>query len=136
MAKVNNKNKKAAVTASHKKKNTKKTKPKTKSRAKGKTKKSTAKKKKLNIDSTPKTVLIFIICVIAVVGITAAAVSLASGGRHSGRVKTPDKDIAWGIDVSSHNGSVDWSAVKDGVDFVIGVIPRVKLIRISSIRIT
>ena len=81
-----------------------------------KTKKKAA-KGKADKKNKRKIVLICLAVVLALAGMFAAFFALHGGSRQTGTVKLPDKEIAKGIDVSSHNGDIDWKTVKSEVDF-------------------
>lgn len=57
--------------------------------------------------------------VLAVFGIVLLVIHL--NGRIAGNkitaVTLPDKEVAWGIDVSAHNGDIDWEGVAAQADF-------------------
>ena len=87
-----------------------KTKTKTKPKKKPKSKAGLSDKSKIII--TVSTILtVFIVFLISVM-------LVASSARSSSKelVKL-NKDVAYGIDVSHHNGDIDWKAVKNEVDF-------------------
>lgn len=93
---------------------TKTTKKKTKSKTK-KRKKKSALKKKFNALLKNKRV-------IAIVAIIAAVLCIITVAAVNGRNTVPqayefDKEVACGIDVSSHNGKIDWDKVAETNDF-------------------
>jgi len=101
-------------TPSHKKKTAVKKKP---SAKKSNGRRPSANKKKQQTLS-PKAVRILVICAVLVLLIVLIAVlaGKCSGGRRS-TIQPPDKEIAWGIDVSSYNGDIDWETVASQADF-------------------
>ena len=54
-------------------------------------------------------IVIVVVCIIA---------AQHSGSGNSNRFTEIDKDVAWGIDVSSHNGKINWKKVSGKADFV------------------
>lgn len=96
------------------KKSNTKTKPKVKSKAKAKIKAG----KKAAIPLDKKGVITIAICLAFVIAIVICAVALHGadrGGKTTGL--NIDKDVAWGIDVSAHNGDIDWGMVSEEADF-------------------
>jgi GH25 family lysozyme M1 (1,4-beta-N-acetylmuramidase) len=89
----------------------------TKTKKKSKTKTATKKhksKQKVKVDK--KYLMIIACCSIIVIAIIIGAI-LLFGQNHKSAVFDVDKDVAWGIDVSHHNGKIDWDTVSDNVDF-------------------
>ena len=76
---------------------------------------ATTTKKPLN----RKALVLAVLAILTVLGLVLLATALHAGAakRNGTAVVLPDKDIAWGIDVSSHNGDIDWSAVSGEADF-------------------
>lgn len=88
-----------------------KTKKKNKQKIPSKRKKKTV-KSKLN----KKYAAIIACCAIVVIAIIIAAFAVHSH-KNKPAVLDVNKDIAYGIDVSYHNGKIDWDIVADNVDF-------------------
>lgn len=84
-----------------------------------KTKKKPAGRKKTgNAKKQNKHVLLIVIGVVLVLaGMFGAFFALRGGNRYAGNVIRLDKEVATGIDVSSHNGKIDWKKVKGDTDF-------------------
>ncbi|MBQ7741250.1 MAG: hypothetical protein IJT65_08475 [Eubacterium sp.] len=82
-------------------------------------KKSAAKRKTNSVDI--KSVAAFAICFILIVSFITGIVFLnvertkPANGKEISRILKKDK--AWGIDVSSHNGKIDWKKVSTKADF-------------------
>ena len=86
--------------------------------AKGAVKNKKAKTKKAKKPVSKKAVaIIAAIVLIAVVFAGAAVIKNHAVHPGSTTLAPPDKDLAWGIDVSSHNGEIDWEAVSKKADF-------------------
>jgi len=77
------------------------------------------KKKKKSAKKNVKPLLLRIVAVSCALLVVAGIVSLiATHEKHEkANLLSLDKDVAYGIDVSAHNGKIDWKAVKDEVDF-------------------
>lgn len=73
--------------------------------------KTLSKKKKKAVNA-----VIIILCVALIAGLCAVAVAIHNGKVENFKFNT-DKDYVSGIDVSSHNGDIDWETVADNVDF-------------------
>jgi len=103
--------------ASKKKSPAKKKTSQTKSGAKKKLQQSKAAVPKRKVNG--KAVLIVIAAVLAVVGMAVLVIHLnarvAEGKKTT--LPLPEKSVAWGIDVSSHNGDIDWETVAGNADF-------------------
>lgn len=95
------------------KKNTKTTKkPKTKSNVRKK--KKPAAKVGAGLDKRGKIMVAVSVILIVIIAIT-VVIAAQNSGKHN--FLNTDKDIAYGIDVSSHNGKIDWKTVSKNVDF-------------------
>lgn len=81
-----------------------------------KNKKKTKRKNKNKAELNPK-VLIVAIAVVLVSAIIISSVIIANTKRTPQTVYDFNKDVAQGIDVSEHNGKMDWSMVSDNYDF-------------------
>ncbi len=101
------------ATKTKKKRNKKTTKKKTNGKKTNNKRKPSAKKKQIN----RKPIIALSAAALAVILIAAVCIAFHSGGKRSSTIEAPDKEIAWGIDVSSHNGEIDWSSVKSSADF-------------------
>ena len=73
--------------------------------------KTLSKKKKKAVNA-----IIIILCVALIAGLCAVAVAIHNDKVENFKFNT-DKDYVSGIDVSSHNGDIDWETVADNVDF-------------------
>lgn len=115
---------KSKTAASHKKKSNTKKKAGTKKKP---SKSGTAAKKKAQRkpaaapkkQGSRKGIVIAVAVLLSVIGLAVLVVHLnarvAEGKKTT--VPLPDKEVAWGIDVSSHNGDIDWSGVAKEADF-------------------
>lgn len=117
--------------------NKKKTKPKSKTTVKkkltktkktNKTKKQSSKKSKnkaltknisisKNVKLSQKSLVAVIICSIVVVAMIALVVVAFQNKTDRHELYNFEKDVAWGIDVSHHNGNIDWKKVKEKAEF-------------------
>lgn len=119
-----------------KSKSKKKTKPKSKKPVKKKTtkakktKKSRSSKSKgnkgkaekiitfsKNIKMSRKSLVIVIICSVIVIAMIAAFAAVCHNKSDKHELNNFEKDVVWGIDVSYHNGNIDWNKVKEKADF-------------------
>lgn len=75
--------------------------------------KSTKTKKKTKKKTNLKTIFVIIAAFVLLVSI----IAVASKAKNNNLPLPINKDIAYGIDVSSHNGKIDWKKVKNEVDF-------------------
>ena len=84
-----------------------------------KTKRKPAKRKKAGKtkQQNKRLLLIVIGTVLVLAGMFCAFFAFRGTGRRSGNVVRLNKEIASGIDVSSHNGEIDWKTVKKETDF-------------------
>ncbi len=75
-------------------------------------------KKKTSRDKISKKSIILVIISLAVIALI-VAVAVISGGsaKRESRITDITKDTAWGIDVSSHNGKINWKKVSKKADF-------------------
>ena len=74
--------------------------------------------KKKNTGLNKKYIVMLIISLLVIIGIVIAAViSANSSPRHSNPIHEISKETAWGIDVSSHNGKINWKKVSKKADF-------------------
>ncbi|MBQ9530514.1 MAG: hypothetical protein IJR70_00430 [Eubacterium sp.] len=80
-----------------------------------KKKKKKKKTSKRNIKQINKKALVFICAVFLIVAVVLTAV-LVERNVKSNLIHL-NKDVAYGIDVSHHNGKISWKTVKDEVDF-------------------
>ncbi len=92
-----------------------KTKSKTKPKTKAKPKKKSQKKNTAKSDK--KRIIAIVILTVAALGIAAAVFAFHSGRKQPPAAITFDKEVAWGIDVSHHNGKIDWKKVSAAADF-------------------
>lgn len=76
----------------------------------------TKKKRKSKADTNVNAVVLLIVSAI-VIGAFVSIFALRSNGRQPQQVYDFGKEIAVGIDVSEHNGDVDWSKVSESQDF-------------------
>ena len=92
--------------------------PKVKTKRKTNHKKGHKAKKRSKL--MPKTnTAIIIITIIVVLAVILSVVLAPHGRKLPNPLPELNKDIATGVDISEHNGSVDWQALKDEVDFAI-----------------
>lgn len=108
--------KKTAKTKTKKTKNTNKNKKSLSTKAKGNKVSNTVAISK-SIKMSKKSLVIVIICaVIAAAMITVFAVACHNkSDRHE--LYNFEKNVVWGIDVSHHNGDIDWQKVKEKAEF-------------------
>ncbi len=84
-----------------------------------KRKASSAKKKSVkNKDNKKRNIILIIISVSVIALIIAAAVFSGKTVKRENRIADISKEVAWGIDVSSHNGKINWKKVSKKADFV------------------
>lgn len=85
--------------------------------------KATVKNKKTKTKKSKKTSKKALVCIVVIAFSAVLAVALVFGAKEAKNEKKsyilnpPNKDVAWGIDVSSHNGEIDWEAVSAEADF-------------------
>ena len=104
----NTKTKKKKSAASSKKRASNKNTYKRKTAVKGKGQKASADKKRI---------VILIVCVVLIIGVVASVIYIGSSSDKKGRITDIKADTAWGIDVSSHNGKINWKKVSQKADF-------------------
>lgn len=85
-------------------------------------KKTPAKQKKKTkkgavIKLNKRTIIILLLSLLALAAVIITVFAVHGSSKRPGTIHAPDKEIAWGIDVSSHNGDIDWSAVSENADF-------------------
>jgi len=79
--------------------------------------KTTKKAKTANKQNTKKAaVVLIIVCILSVLAITIHSASSDNSNEESNLINL-NKSVAYGIDVSHHNGKIDWKKVKNEVDF-------------------
>ena len=85
-----------------------------------KTKKKIKQLKKFDIKKFIKKNTVPIIAVVVALAVLIVCTVIGSSGR---KLPNPlpnlNKDVAFGVDVSSYNEDIDWQSLKDEVDFVI-----------------
>ena len=81
---------------------------------KTKTKSKSKRKKKKKLTARQRGLIIFAVCMLIVFAIAVGAIASKST---SSTLIDLDKDVAYGIDVSHHNGKINWKTVKNEVDF-------------------
>lgn len=88
-------------------------------KAGGKRKSTTAAKRKATNPKKHKGLLIAATVPAVIIALTVLVFFLngRTDGKKATAVPLPDKEIAWGIDVSSHNGEIDWATVAENADF-------------------
>lgn len=70
------------------------------------------------IKGNKRAIIAIIFCIITLfAGITAIAINIHNNSFKQHELAEIDKDVALGIDVSSHNGKIDWEMVSQNVDF-------------------
>ena len=79
-----------------------------------KTKTKSKQKSKTSANKKQRKILFFAICIFAISAVIIGAFYSKSGSKKPINI---NKDVAYGIDVSYHNGKIDWKTVKDEVDF-------------------
>lgn len=80
--------------------------------------KSAKTKSKAKIKITKKGIAAIVISVVLVLALIIGAVVVHSTDNGSKTVELNlNKDVAWGIDVSSHNGNINWAEVSEEADF-------------------
>jgi GH25 family lysozyme M1 (1,4-beta-N-acetylmuramidase) len=79
-----------------------------------KTKRKSKQKSKKTPDKKQIKILLSAICIFAVCAVIIGVFSAKNGSKELVNI---NKDVAYGIDVSYHNGKIDWKTVKDEVDF-------------------
>ncbi len=90
-----------------------KIKPKTKPKRKSK-----SKKKKNAQPISKKNIIVIIVSAVLILCLTVGAVLTHNNSNRSRSVPLDvDKDVAFGIDVSAHNGEIDWEKVSGEADF-------------------
>ena len=78
----------------------------------------TAAKNKKSSSLSKKQIITLIVCIVSVIAVAASVI--AAGSRAPKRehsISEIGKEKAWGIDVSSHNGKIDWKKVSEKADF-------------------
>ncbi len=110
------------MTANTKQKKKKKTASKKKSAKSGKNRVVKAGKKSLkkkrSISSLPKRTRIILCVSVVFFAAIVLIVGFAINNSHNGRnLLNTEKDVAMGIDVSHHNGNVDWHTAAESIDF-------------------
>ncbi len=83
-----------------------------------KRKTSPAKKKSVKGKANKKSIILIIISLSVIALIVAAAIFSGGSAKRQNRVTELSKEVAWGIDVSSHNGKINWKKVSKKADFV------------------
>lgn len=92
-----------------------KRKPKTKTKTKSKSKR---KKKKTAQRINKKSLIAIVISAVLVLALVVGAVVTHNNSYRSRSIPLDvDKDVAFGIDVSAHNGKIDWDKVSGDADF-------------------
>lgn len=104
----------------------KRTTAKKKPAAKGKRKKTKTKAKSANklkksiknLKNNKRGVIAVVFCILTLIAvITGIAISIHNNSVKQHRLAIIDKDVAFGIDVSSHNGKIDWEEASQNIDF-------------------
>lgn len=100
------------------KKKSKKPQSKARTSSKKTTKKANKKGKKKMPPMSKKGIIVAVVSAVLVLAIVIGAVAIHNADRGFKTIPLDvDKDVAWGIDVSAHNGSIDWEAVSSEADF-------------------
>ena len=101
-----------------KKKGTQKTKKNAKRKSAPYNRKTAAKAKKPSQPLNKTRIIALIISIIVVIGVAITVIIAGSSApKRENRLPEIGKETAWGIDVSSHNGKINWKKVSKKADF-------------------